>query len=278
MNENGSSNSPRQPEKFHAKDRANEQQQDWLVGKKAVLEQLVADASRVEQVLLLKGRPSKQFREIMDACHAAGVRTQWREANWFENLGPAGKQGVAARVSAAAYLDGVTLLTQALDAPLPVVLMLDQVQDTQNVGTMVRSAWALGAGGIIMPKHNAAHLGAGAARAAAGALHKLPIARVTNLSRTLEQAEAAGWQCLALRRPKDGAPDDTPAVSLWELPLRFPLCFVLGGEDRGVRPGVAKACEASVWIPLPRESDSLNVAQAAAMALAAAAMRQTQRM
>lgn len=246
------------------------EQQDWLVGKKAVLEQLMAEASRVEQVLLLKGRPSKQFREIMDACHDAGVRTQWRDARWFESLGPAGKQGVAARVAAAAYLDGESLLAQAQDAPLPVVLMLDQVQDTQNVGTMVRSAWALGAGGIIMPKHNAAHLGAGAARAAAGALHKLPIARATNLARTLEWAEQAGWQCLALRR-------DAEAVSLWDIPLRFPVCFVLGGEDKGVRPGVAKACEASVWIPLPRESDSLNVAQAAGMALAVAAMRQAGR-
>lgn len=267
MNKPIDSNSPRKPDKMTENSRSQEQQ-DWIVGKKAVLEQLLAEASRVEQVLLLKGRPSKQFREIMDACHNAGVRTQWRDERWFETLGPAGKQGVAARVSSAEYLNAATLLAQAKDAPLPVVLMLDQVQDTQNVGTMVRSSWALGAGGIIMPKHNAAHLGAGAARAAAGALHKLPIARATNLARTLEQAVEDGWQCLAMRK-------DEHAVSLWDMPLQFPVCFVMGGEDKGVRPSVAKACTASVWIPLPRESDSLNVAQAAGMALALAAMRRS---
>ncbi len=241
-------------------------QQHWLVGKKVVLEQLQSDPSRIEQVLLLKGRPSKQFREIMDACHAHKVRSQWRDARFFEELGPAGKQGVAARLAATSYIDEESLFNAALEAPLPVVLALDQVQDTHNVGTMVRSAWALGAGGILMPKHNAAHLGHGAARAAAGALHKLPIARCTNLARTLDAARDRGWHCYALRFEEDALP-------LWTAPLQFPAIFVLGGEDKGVRPGVAKACDASVWIPMPRENESLNVAQAAAMALAVAAMR-----
>lgn len=245
---------------------AEQPQQHWLIGKKAVAEQLQSDPSRIEQVLLLKGRPSKQFREIMDLCHAHKIRSQWRDQRFFEEFGPAGKQGVAARLSATSYADEASLFANAQNAPLPVVVALDQVQDTHNVGTMVRSAWAMGAGGLLMPKHNAAHLGHGAARAAAGALHKLPIARCTNLSRSLEAAREQGWHAYALRKDDDALP-------LWNAPIQFPAIFVMGGEDKGVRPGVAKACDASLWIPMPREQESLNVAQAAAMALAVAAMR-----
>jgi 23S rRNA (guanosine2251-2'-O)-methyltransferase len=171
-------------------------------------------------------------------------------------------QGVAARLAAAAFVDEEAVFRAALDpaTPLPLVLALDQVQDPGNVGALVRTLYGLGGAGIVLPRHNSAFLGPGAAKASAGTLARLPVAKVTNLARSLEQAEAMG---LALYAAGMGP----EAANAFAAPLELPAVLVLGNEDKGVRPGVAKRCRATLAVPLARDLESLNVAQAGALLL-----------
>ena len=164
-------------------------------------------------------------------------------------------QGVLARLRASSRIAWESLLTEAADAPLPLIVALDQVQDPGNVGTLARTLYALGAAGLVLPRHNSAYLGPGARRSAAGALDRLPLAEVVNLARAVEQAREAGIATYAARFADDG-------VNALCAPLEFPALLVLGNEDAGIRPGVAKQCAHSLHIPFLREFDSLNVAQA----------------
>ena len=153
-----------------------------------------------------------------------------------------------------------------MKAPLPLVVALDQVQDPGNVGTLCRTLYALGGAGVILPRHNSAYLGPAAHRAAAGALERLPVARVTNLAHALDEAEEAGFSIY-------GAGCGPDAADAFEHAMQLPAVLVLGNEDKGLRPGVAKRCGRMLRIPLARKFDSLNVAQAGAILLGLAAMR-----
>ena len=149
---------------------------------------------------------------------------------------------------------------------VPLVVALDQVQDPGNVGTLCRTLYALGGAGVILPRHNSAYLGPAAHRAAAGALERLPVARVTNLAHALDEAEEAGFSIY-------GAGCGPDAADAFEHAMQLPAVLVLGNEDKGLRPGVAKRCGRMLRIPLARKFDSLNVAQAGAILLGLAAMR-----
>ena len=170
------------------------------------------------------------------------------------------RQGVAAFIAARAFVPLETLLDIARQAPLPVVVAMDQIQDPGNVGSLARTLLALGGGGLIVPKHHGARLGGAASKASAGALERLPVHHCVNLSRDLEACAEAGFAVYKAEAGPEGR-------DVFKAEFRFPLVLVLGGEDKGVRPGVAKSCDESLFIPMPGEFESLNVAQAGAVVL-----------
>lgn len=226
-----------------------------LSGLKPVLELLESDPARVDAVLVRKGQRSRETDKILDCCRTAGVRFFLTDLAELNRLSPTGHQGVAARLFDAGFTAWEDLLTEAAIAPLPLIVALDQVQDPGNAGTLARTLYALGGGGLIVPKHNGAYLGAGARRAAAGALERLSVARVTNLSRALDQAAEAGWHIY-------GAACMSGSINALTQPLLLPAVLVLGNEERGPRPQVLKRCQTILAIPMVRPFDSLNVAQA----------------
>lgn len=138
--------------------------------------------------------------------------------------------------------------------------------DPGNVGTLCRTLYALGGAGLLLPRHNSAYLGPAARRAAAGALEHLPVAQVTNLAHALDSAEEAGLTIYGA----GGAPGPN-SLDAFADGMRLPAVLVLGNEDKGLRPGVAKRCAHMLRIPLARPFDSLNVAQAGAVLLGLAA-------
>ena len=235
------------------------EQKNFLPGLKPVLELLERDPGRVDMVYVRKGRAGGESGRVLDACRAAGVRFSLMPGEALTRLaGGAVHQGVMARLRDSALVSWPELLKQAVDAPLPLLVALDQVQDPGNAGTLARTLYALGGAGLVLPRHNSAFLGPGAQRAAAGALERLPVAQVVNLARAVDEAAEAGFAVYAAR-------SSAQSVNALHTPLRLPALLVLGNEGRGVRPGVAKRCEADLAVPFLRDFDSLNVAQAGAI-------------
>lgn len=247
-----------------------------LPGLKPVLELLAATPERVSQVFCRKGLNSPEAAEIRRLCRVHGIRCGTVDAAALDRLcgGPrkghsVAHQGVVARLAATGYIGLPELLRAVPEAPLPLLLALDQVQDPGNVGTLCRTLYALGGAGLILPRHNSAYLGPAARRTAAGALERLAVAQVTNLAHALDSAEEAG---LAIYGTGTG-PGDAPRADAFATPPRLPAVLVLGNEDKGLRPGVAKRCGIFLQIPFARKFDSLNVAQAGAILVGLAAAR-----
>ena len=256
------------------------EQAPLLPGLKPVLELLASEPQRIDCVFCKKGLRGPDAQDVLNLCRQHNVRFSLVDPVALDRLcrGAGGQtaqgrqgrdgvshQGVVARLAATGFTELADLLAAAADAPLPLIVALDQVQDPGNVGTICRTLYALGGAGIILPQHNSAYLGPAARRAAAGALEKLPVTRVTNLGHALDSAEEAGLTIY-------GAGGEGPSsLNAFDEPMQLPAVLVLGNEDKGLRPGVAKRCAHMLRIPLARTFDSLNVAQAGAVLLGLAA-------
>lgn len=167
-------------------------------------------------------------------------------------------QGVVAEVDPYPYADPGAMLR----GPEALVVALDQVQDPHNLGAICRSAEAAGAAGVVIPERRAAPVTPAVAKASAGAVEHLPVARVRNLADWLGAARGDGaWIYGA---------DEDAETSYQTLDLGGRVVLVLGGEGGGIRPRVAKACDAMVRIPTVGRVGSLNVSAAAAVLLFAA--------
>jgi 23S rRNA (guanosine2251-2'-O)-methyltransferase len=144
-----------------------------------------------------------------------------------------------------------------------VILMLDQVTDPQNIGAILRSAAAFGARGVVLQERHAPPLSGVLAKAAAGAVDIVPVARVVNLSRALEQLSDLGWRSVGLA----GEAPQTLDEALDEALDGAPTVLVLGSEGEGLRRLVAEHCDSVARIAMPGGFESLNVSAAAAVAL-----------
>jgi len=228
-------------------------------GRNPVRELLEAAPKRIDGIFVRKGQRDAKVQEIVALADENRIKVQFVDDLFLRRLYAGTHQGVVAITAAVEYADLDTLIASVAAAPLPVLLALDQVQDPGNLGAMARTAWAMGAAGIIVPRHGGAYIGAGAMRASAGALHHLPVARVTNMSQTLDACAEAGLSILCA---------DAEGEDLFKAAIDLPAVLVMGGEEKGVRHGVGKHCQTRLAIPLKRAFDSLNVAQAAAICLA----------
>jgi 23S rRNA (guanosine2251-2'-O)-methyltransferase len=230
---------------------------NFVAGRKPVAELLETAPGRVDYVNLRKGRVDAKIGAIVDLCAEAGVRYKFVDSASLDRLFRGAHQGVVAQVAGLEYAEMETLLDNGLDAPLPLVLILDRVQDTGNVGALARTLYALGGAGIVVPQHEGAYIGAGAIKASAGALNMLPVAKVVNVARAVDQFAERGWMTYCAGESETSENVFDPKVR-----LHLPAALVLGNEEKGVRPGVAKACGRTLHIPFARKFDSLNVSSA----------------
>ena len=224
---------------------------EWLWGRHAVQAALANPGrSGFERLLLAPGK-------ALDPMPAAAPRPEVLENGDISRLLPQGAvhQGFALL---ATPLEPATL--EDIGAPASgVILMLDQVTDPQNIGTILRTAAAFGARGVVLQDRKAPPLSGVLAKAAAGAVDVVPVVRAVNLSRALERLSDLGWRAVGL----DGEAEQT-----LEQALGGPATvLVLGSEGEGLRRLVAEHCDAVARIPLAGGFESLNVAAAAAVAL-----------
>lgn len=199
---------------------------------------------------------------IVVAARAAGIKLEDRDRHALDRAaGPdARHQGVIAWLGPFAYADLDAVLAGEGGEPA-LVVALDGVEDPRNLGAILRSAYLLGAGGVLIPDHRAAGVTPLVSKASAGASELLPIAQVGNLVRALGELRERGLWRIAVHDAGDAQPIATIDGTL-------PLCLVLGAEGAGVRPLVAKACDFHAVIPMTRAAvGSYNVSVAAALAL-----------
>ena len=227
-----------------------------------VLEALRARAGEVERLLVVEGAlASGHTGQVVAHAEAAGVRVDRVPRERIAQLAEGGvHQGVVAELKAYAYADLDELLARARRANQPPLLVvLDGIQDPHNLGAIIRSAYAFGAHGVVLGRDRAAGVTASVAKASAGAVEHVRIARVTNLSRALEELKKDGlWVAAA---DPDG---DTP---LWGASLDGPLALVVGAEGEGVRPGILGHSDFRLRIPVVPGLASLNASVAAALFL-----------
>ncbi len=221
---------------------------------------LARGPERVRRLLIADGRRSRRVAEAARLAEALGIPVEALDSSRLSKLAATAQhQNLVAEVHPTPLLP-LDALMEAQPESAPPILLLDGVQDPRNFGAILRSAAALGAGGVVWPKDNAVGLTPVATKAAAGALEVVPLARVTNLARAVSSLKEAGYWALAA----DAEGEKTLGVD--ELPR--PCCLVIGAEGRGVRPLVLRSCDARVRIPIEADAvSSLNASVAAAILL-----------
>lgn len=205
---------------------------------------------------------------LLDGCHDGPVMTIRREAQKqgtyikymtrerLDQISQTGKhQGVIAYVAAYAYVEVEEMLQAARDREEPpFLILLDNIEDPHNLGAIIRTANLAGAHGVIIPKNRAVGLTATVARTSAGALNDTPVAKVTNLGRTIEELKKEGlWFVCA----------DMAGTVMYDLDLKGPIGLVIGSEGEGVGRLIREKCDLTASIPMRGSIDSLNASVAA---------------
>ena len=228
-----------------------------VYGRHPVLELLRGGHRRVQEVAVLAEGRGPALQDLLRLARSQGVKIAFRTRDQLSAMaGTPHHQGVVARVSEAEFATLDEVLA-AVGAGPAFLVALDGVQDPRNLGAILRTAEAFGVHGVVVPKHHAVGLTDAAARTAMGALERVPVTRATNLVAALERIKESGtWVYGASARE---------GVAPWAADLRGPVCLVLGSEGEGLRPLVARACDAVVAIPMAGGAESLNVAAAAAV-------------
>ena len=222
-------------------------------GRHAVLAALANPARPVHRVLSLA--PAEA--ELHGAAATRGLAVETPERGAFTALvgAEAAHQGVAALVGPLPEPDTDALL----DAGLGLLVVLDQVSDARNLGAVLRSAAAFGALGLVVQTRHAAPLNAACAKAASGALERVPVVHEVNLARFITRAHGRGWWTAGL--------DGGAAATLADFTPAPKQVLVLGAEGRGLRPLVRERCDVTLRIPIGPAVESLNVAVSAGIAL-----------
>ena len=231
-----------------------------LTGIHAVREALAARRP-VQSVLIARGRHGDRLEEIVRLARRNGVSVRFEERPQVDRVAATrDHQGVVALLSAEPTVSLEELLARdGVAAPYGLLVLLDGVEDPQNLGAIIRTALAAGAGGVVIPERRAAGLTDAAVRASAGAAAHLRVARVTNLSRAMEEIKEAGYWLVGL--------DERAEKRHTDIDLSGPVALVLGGEGKGLRQLVKERCDFVVSIPTTGPVRSLNVSVAAGVVL-----------
>ena len=205
---------------------------------------------------------------VLERCEDGPVRTILREAKKHDTMvrfvkkerldqmsEPGKHQGVIAVTAAYDYAEVDDILNKAREkGEAPFVVLLDNIEDPHNLGAIIRTANLAGAHGVIIPKNRAVGLTATVARTSAGALNYTPVARVTNIARTIEELKKEGlWFVCA----------DMGGTSMYQLDLKGPIGLVIGNEGEGVSRMVKEKCDFVAYITIKSDIDSLNASVAA---------------
>jgi 23S rRNA (guanosine2251-2'-O)-methyltransferase len=233
---------------------------DKLTGIHAVREALTAGRP-LQSIVIARGLHGERLEEIVRLARRNGVSVRFEERTQVDQTaGTRNHQGVVALTAAHAAVSLEELLAGENSPGTPgLLVLLDGIEDPQNLGAIVRTALAAGAGGVVIPERRAVGLTETVARASAGAAAHMRVARVTNLARAMEEIKEAGYWLVGLDEKADKRHTD--------IDLSVPIAMVLGGEGKGLHQLVRERCDFVVSIPAVGPIRSLNVSVAAGIAL-----------
>jgi 23S rRNA (guanosine2251-2'-O)-methyltransferase len=228
---------------------------DKIIRINPLLEALRSAPERVNKVFVQEERGHARIGEVIREAKSHHVPVVIVPAKRLDQVAP-GHQGVMAEVSPKKYATVADILARSAK---PFVVILDEIEDPQNLGAIVRSAEGAGADGLILPERRSAGLTETVDQVSAGALEHLPVARVVNLVRAMEELKEKGLWLV-------GA-EGSGQKPWYSFDYTGPIGIVLGSEGKGLRPLVLKTCDEVLSIPLAGRVNSLNVAAAAAVFL-----------
>jgi 23S rRNA (guanosine2251-2'-O)-methyltransferase len=234
---------------------------DRLTGIHAVREALEAN-SPFDRIVIAKGRQDSRVEEIVQLARSRGIAVRFEDRGQLDRLAnTSDHQGVVAIAAAraAATLEDILDRANSATGQQGLIVLLDGVEDPHNLGAIIRTALAAGAHGVVIPERRAAGLTDTVARASAGALAHLPVAKVTNLVRTMEELKEAGYWLVGL--------DEGGEKGYTEVDYRSPTGIIMGGEGSGLHELTRKRCDFVVSLPTTGPVKSLNVSVAAGVVL-----------
>ncbi|AUS07611.1 23S rRNA (guanosine(2251)-2'-O)-methyltransferase RlmB [Laceyella sacchari] len=229
---------------------------DWILGRHAVLEAL-RSGREVEKILLADGIQKGNIQEILKKSKNEGIPTQFVPRARLDQLAEGGNhQGVMAQVAAYRYASLEDLFRRAEERKeMPFFILLDGLEDPHNLGSVLRTADAVGAHGVIIPKRRAVGLTSVVAKTSAGAIEYVPVAKVTNLNRVADELKDRGLWLVGS--------DGSAKAEYTQIDYQMPLALIIGSEGQGMSSLLKKKCDFLVKLPMLGKVTSLNASVAA---------------
>lgn len=236
---------------------------DIISGRNAVLEALKAGLA-INKVMIAENIDGNFAGTVMRLCRENHIPVRRLPKAKLNQIAGPDNRGVAAELAAMDYASIQDILDSAASAgEPPLVVLLDGIEDPHNLGAIIRSAYCLGAHGVVIGSRRAAQVNETVMKTSAGAAALLPVARVNNLNQALDELKNKGCWAAAI---------DMDGESLWKSDLSGGLVLVMGSEGAGISPLLKRNCDMVISIPMQRkEIGSLNVSNAAALLLCEAA-------
>ncbi|MBO4485211.1 MAG: 23S rRNA (guanosine(2251)-2'-O)-methyltransferase RlmB [Lachnospiraceae bacterium] len=231
-----------------------EENETLIEGRNAVLEAF-RSGKTIDKLFVQKDCKDGPIRSILREAEKCDTIVNFVTKERLDQLSTTGKhQGVIAQAAAYKYAEVEDILQKAAEkGEAPFIILLDGIEDPHNLGAMIRTANLAGAHGVIIPKNRAVGLTATVARTSAGALNYTPVAKVTNLTRTMEELKKQGvWFVCA----------DMNGEPMYRMNLTGPIGLVIGNEGSGVSHLVKEHCDMTASIPMKGDIDSLNASVA----------------
>ncbi len=230
-----------------------------IYGRHPVAEAIQAGMA-IDKVLLQQGIRGELEKEMRHLCKRSNVHLQVIPKEKLDKLAGGNHQGVAALVSLIAYAELEDILPMVFEqSETPLIVLLDGVTDVRNLGAIARSAEVCGAQALVVPLKGSAQINSEAMKASAGALARLPVCRTHSLVNTIQWLKDSGLQVYAS--------DLQAGKPIFNLDLTVPLAFVVGSEETGISPAVARMATERFIIPQKSDLDSFNVSVAAGIML-----------
>jgi 23S rRNA (guanosine2251-2'-O)-methyltransferase len=230
---------------------------DLIIGKNPVLEALKS-GREINKIWIAEGSQRGQMQSIIQLAKQAGVLIQYVPKKKMDQMAEGNHQGVVAQVAAYRYYEVDDLFKKAEQSgEPPFLIILDEIEDPHNLGSIMRTADAVGAHGIIIPKRRAVGLTATVAKASTGAIEYIPVARVTNLARTVDELKERGVWIVGT--------DAKGEQDYRSLDGTMPLALVIGSEGKGMSRLIREKCDFLIRLPMKGRVTSLNASVAASL-------------